>query len=324
MSELSIEVKSITKEYPKVKALDQINFTVRQGSIHGLLGPNGAGKSSTMKIIAGLIPPTSGELLILGQNVLKNREIIREQIGLLLETPPLYENMLVEEYLHFVQKLNQGKNGVDRDYRAKVIHQCGLKSVVGRLIGNLSKGFKQRIGIAQALVCKPSIVILDEPTVSLDPNAIAEVRDLILSLKNSHTVLISTHRLDEASKICDEITIINRGKILTTGPLASIKRQMVGNKTIHLKARILKWTNEQSGQLTARFGIKKIEVSPGKDESVSLGITLSTDDPNQSKAQVIKFLSEKSQLIEFKEKVLELEDIFKEVVSHNGKDMDSF
>ena len=213
---LAIHLKNITKEYPGIKALNGIDLKVKRGTIHGFLGPNGAGKSTAMNIIAGLTPPSSGEVYIDGEAVLEDDSIAKAKIGLLPEHPPLYLNMRVEDYLNFCQEINGGRDVEDCQ---RVIARCGLACVKGRLIGNLSKGFRQRVGIAQSLVFGAKIIILDEPTVGLDPNAIAEVRELILELKADHTILLSTHQLHEVARICDEITIINDGKIIKTGSL---------------------------------------------------------------------------------------------------------
>ncbi len=310
MSHFAIQIKSVTKEYPGVQALVGIDLNVRQGSIHGFLGPNGAGKSTTMKIIAGFIPPTSGEVSILGEDALKNPQVAKSRVGILPETPPLYGNMVVEEYLCFVQELHGRGSASCSKLRERVISRCGLKEVKGRLIGNLSKGFKQRVGIAQALVYDPDIVILDEPTVALDPNAIAEIRELILELKDFHTILLSTHRLAEAAKICDEITIINKGKILKSGSLPEVQRQFSEKRTV--RAQVLSWTEKETCELKAQLGVETVEVLSRED--IYTPIRVSFDGQDRIKSEISKFLSERAGLIEFREDSVGLEEIFKEVV----------
>ncbi len=204
-----IEVNSLTKEYGANKALDGVSFNINKGEIVGLLGLNGAGKSTTMNILAGCLLPTSGNALINNTDIVKNPKVAKTNIGYLPEIPPLYMDMKVCEYLKYVSELKKVK--VDL---APIYQKTGLTEVSGRLIRNLSKGYRQRVGLGGALIGNPQVLIFDEPTVGLDPTQIIEIRNLILSLKDEHTVILSSHILAEIQSVCNRIIIINKGKLV--------------------------------------------------------------------------------------------------------------
>lgn len=216
-------VDNVTKEYPGRTAVSDVSFAVRKGSIHGFLGPNGAGKSTTMRMIAGLLPVSSGSIQLMGHEVVPSSLALKNQIGLLPENPPLYLDMTVEKYLSLVAKLHEVKDiqtQVD-----KVLIDLSLKDVRKRLIGNLSKGFKQRVGLAQALVYNAPFLILDEPTNGLDPQSVVELREFIKGLAGEKTILFSTHVLPEVEQLCEEITIIHQGKIRASGDIHEIHKK---------------------------------------------------------------------------------------------------
>lgn len=218
---MSIQVKDLTKIYGKQKAIDQISFEVKTGEIVGFVGPNGAGKSTTMKILTGFIPPTSGEAKINNLDLIEKSLEIRKHIGYLPENNPLYLDMYVKEYLEFVAGVYQlGKKTHTRI--EEIIEQTGLTIEQKKKIGALSKGYRQRVGLAQALIHNPAILILDEPTSGLDPNQIIEIRNLISELGKEKTVMLSTHIMQEVEAICDRIIIINKGKIVADESIASI------------------------------------------------------------------------------------------------------
>ncbi len=216
-------VDKVTKEYPGRMAVSDLSFEVKQGSIHGFLGPNGAGKSTTMKMIAGMIPSSSGEIKLFGQTVSPDNRALRNQLGLLPENAPLYMDMKVEKYLQYVARLHEVKNV--REQTDRVMEELSLTDVRGRLIGNLSKGYKQRVGIAQAIVYDAPFLMLDEPTNGLDPQTVVEVRDFIKKLSARKTILFSSHVLSEVEQLCDHITIIHKGKIRASGDLKDIHRK---------------------------------------------------------------------------------------------------
>jgi ABC-2 type transport system ATP-binding protein len=216
-------VDSVTKEYPGRTAVSDVSFEVCQGSIHGFLGPNGAGKSTTMRMIAGLMPATSGKITLFDEELKPGNKGMKNKLGLLPENPPLFLDMTVEKYLSFVAKLHQVKDlkaNVDR-----VIEGLSLIDVRNRLIGNLSKGYKQRVGLAQALVYDAPFLMLDEPTNGLDPQSVVELRDFIKELAGEKTILFSSHILSEVEQICDHITIIHHGKIRASGDIQDIHRK---------------------------------------------------------------------------------------------------
>jgi ABC-2 type transport system ATP-binding protein len=216
-------VDRITKEYPGRTAVSEVSFDVHKGSIHGFLGPNGAGKSTTMRMIAGLMPATSGSITLFGEKVDPEKTTLKNKIGLLPENAPLYYDMSVENYLKFVAKLHSVKNV--KDQVEKVMHDLSLLDVRSRLIGNLSKGFKQRVGLAQAIVYDAPFLILDEPTNGLDPQSVVELREFIKKLSANKTILFSSHVLPEVEQLCDQITIIHQGKIRASGDLHEIHRK---------------------------------------------------------------------------------------------------
>jgi len=217
-----IEVRELSKLYGDRKAVDQISFEVKRGEILGFLGQNGAGKTTTMKILTGFMAASSGTAKVAGFDVFEDQFEVKRRIGYLPEVPPVYEELLVSEYLRFVAELR----GIPRAERQRkidrVVDKCQLGEVKNRLIRNLSKGYRQRIGLGQALIHEPEVLILDEPTVGLDPRQVAEVRNLIKSMKTDHTVIFSTHILSEVAAICDRIIVIDRGKIVAQESLSAL------------------------------------------------------------------------------------------------------
>ena len=214
-----IEVKNLTKRYGVNTALDNVSFTVDEGTIVGFLGPNGAGKSTTMNIITGYLSATSGSVTVQGKSTLENPNEVKKLIGYLPEMPPLYLDMTVKEYLNFMYELK----GVKLDRQQHIGEICRLTkidNVYNRLVGNLSKGYKQRVGIAQALLGNPPVLILDEPTVGLDPKQIIEIRNLIKSLGKSHTIILSSHILPEVQAVCERVIVINNGRLVADGATA--------------------------------------------------------------------------------------------------------
>ena len=223
-----IEVEHLSKIYGSNLGIQDVTFSVEPGEIMGFLGPNGAGKTTTMRILAGYLPASSGTARIAGYDVHNQSLAVRKRIGYLPETPPLYSEMTVEGFLYFVARL-KGVAAGDRPRRVKAaIERCNLEEKRRVLIRKLSKGFKQRVGIAQAIVHDPPAIILDEPTVGLDPRQIIEVRNLIKSLAGSHTIILSTHILPEVSMTCNRVTIINRGQVVATGTPENLEASLAG------------------------------------------------------------------------------------------------
>ncbi|NJN85399.1 MAG: ABC transporter ATP-binding protein [Leptolyngbyaceae cyanobacterium SL_7_1] len=246
-----IEVEHLSKTYGTTSAIDDVSFSVEQGEILGFLGPNGAGKTTTMRILSGYLPASSGTARVAGFDVHENSMAVRQRIGYLPEVPPLYPEMTVKGFLHFVARI-KGVAAGDRAERVQsALTRCNLLEKQDVLIRKLSKGFRQRVGIAQAIVHDPPAIILDEPTVGLDPRQIIDVRNLIKSLAGDHTILLSTHILPEASMICDRIAIINKGEVVATNTPDQLAAQLTGG---------LRYELDVEGDLaTVQANLKELE-----------------------------------------------------------------
>ena len=229
-----IEVQQVTKRYGKFTALDNISFSIGKGEIVAFLGPNGAGKTTTMRIITGFMPPTSGTARIDGYDCLESPMQVKQHIGYLPESPPLYLELTVQEYLTFVGRIKRLHPETLTSRMNSVMDQTGLLEVRGRVIGHLSRGYRQRVGLAQALLHNPPVLILDEPTTGLDPNQIIEIRDLIKSLAGSHTIILSTHLLAEATAMCQRVIIIHKGKIVAVDTPEHLSAKLQQSETLSL------------------------------------------------------------------------------------------
>ena len=232
-----IEVKNLTKKYGQNTAVDNISFTVEEGEIVGFLGPNGAGKSTTMNMITGYISSTDGTVKINGYDILEQPEEAKKRIGYLPELPPLYMDMEVEEYLNFVADLNHLKKAEKAKIVEYVMETTQITHMRKRLIKNLSKGYKQRVGLSQALIGNPDVLILDEPTVGLDPKQIIEMREVIKGLGKKHTIILSSHILSEVSAVCDRVIIISHGKIVASDTPENLSKRLTQSNTISLRVK---------------------------------------------------------------------------------------
>jgi ABC-2 type transport system ATP-binding protein len=217
-----IEVRNLTKRFGDLIAIRDISFTAANGQILGFLGPNGAGKTTTMRVITGFMPATSGTVKVAGYDIFDDSYEVRKRIGYLPESPPLYGDMTVTSYLRFVGRIRGIAKAELSDSVDRVLHTCGLADVTERVVGHLSKGFRQRVGLAQALIHNPSVLVLDEPTIGLDPRQILEIRTLIKELSGQRTVILSTHILPEVAQLCEKVVIINEGRIAVEGVLAEL------------------------------------------------------------------------------------------------------
>jgi ABC-2 type transport system ATP-binding protein len=227
-----ITVKSLTKRYARTVAVDHISFEVQKGQIVGFLGPNGAGKTTTMRILTCFLPPTDGSANVAGFDVLEQPMEVKKRIGYLPESPPLYPEMEVREYLSFVGKL-KGMSGANLAKRvSEVADRCAIADVQSKLIAKLSKGYRQRVGLAQAIIHNPDVLVLDEPTAGLDPKQINETRDLIKSLAGDHTIILSTHILPEVEQTCEQVIIINKGKVVATDSVHNLQSRARGAETV--------------------------------------------------------------------------------------------
>jgi ABC-2 type transport system ATP-binding protein len=271
-----IKVENLTKRYAGVTAIDDISFEVGKGEIVGFLGPNGAGKSSTMRILSSFMPATSGRASIAGYDVFENSLQAREHLGYMPENVPLYPEMRVTEYLNFRAALKGLRGRHLRDRVGDVKELCSLKEVENKMIGALSKGYRQRVGLAEALVHDPDLLILDEPTIGLDPNQIRQVRELIKNLGKHHTILLSTHILPEVEMTCSRVIIINKGKIEASDTPQNLLKQLRGAGGIRLEAKVDAAIGQ--GQLAKIEGVKEVTAEKDGDwTSFSLRVDANSD-----------------------------------------------
>lgn len=310
-----IEVEQLSKIYGNTPAIQDVTFEVEKGEILGFLGPNGAGKTTTMRILTGYLPATSGVAKIAGFDVQEDSMEVRRRIGYLPETPPLYPDMTVEGFLHFVARI-KGVSAGDRPTRVKLaIQRCNLQEKQKVLIRKLSKGFRQRVGIAQAIVHDPPAIILDEPTVGLDPRQIIDVRNLIKSLAGEHTIILSTHILPEVSMTCSRVAIINRGRVVATNTPDQLMAQLRSGSAYELEI------NGDFDILQPRLrnipGVKTAEMLtrkdlPGSRYRVQLALEAGTDPGREISAAVVGM---GLGLYEMKRTQVSLEDVFLELTT---------
>lgn len=312
-----IEVKNLVKKYGDHLAVDHLSFHVEKGQIYGFLGPNGAGKSTTMNIMTGYIASTDGEVIINGHNILEEPEEAKKCIGYLPEQPPLYFDMTVKEYLKFAAELKK----VPRDRRENqikdVMKMVGITNMQERLIKNLSKGYRQRVGLAQAILGYPEIIILDEPTVGLDPKQIIEIRELIRKLAKNHTIILSSHILSEVSEVCDYILIINNGKLVASDTTDNLEKMTMGSNTLELS---VKGDRERMKNILDQMEeIREVEwVKSEEQDLVSLKIT--TDENTDVREKIFYKMAEKQMpIMDMHSTRISLEDIFLELTDSAKK-----
>jgi ABC-2 type transport system ATP-binding protein len=304
-----IEVKELTKKYGERLAVDHISFSVKRGEILGFLGQNGAGKSTTMKILTGFMPATSGTASVAGFDVFENPYEVKKRIGYLPENPPIYLELLVSEYLDFVANLRGIPGAQKKQKMDAVIERCQLGEVRNRLIGNLSKGYKQRVGLAQALIHDPEVLILDEPTVGLDPKQVSEARGLIKSLRSERTVIYSTHILSEVAATCDRIIIIDQGRIVSQESINAL-----GATGLTAKTELVVQRSSES-VVRAILGVKGVQnvqsLSNGKER-----IIVESDASEEIMAEIAKVtVASGAGLIRMSPVQLALEDYYLNLIS---------
>jgi ABC-2 type transport system ATP-binding protein len=309
---MSIVVENLIKQYGPQKAVDDISFSVNTGEIVGFLGPNGAGKTTTMKIITCFMAPTSGNVLVNGQSVLADKEKIKKKIGYLPENNPLYYDMPVMEYLEFAGALQGISRDKLQDKIADMIHTCGLNEEKHKNIGELSKGYRQRVGLAQALIHDPEILILDEPTSGLDPNQITEIRKLIKQIGKEKTVILSTHILPEVEATCDRILIINNGKIVADGTPDTLRKQSQGNEVLKVQISDAGNRDEIISALQTLDALRMVDPVTG---SVDTFILESIPGSNSRRAVFNLCVQKKWALTEMTPVETKLEDIFRELTT---------
>ena len=304
-----IEIKNLTKTFGRKQALKNISFTVKKGEVLGFLGPNGAGKSTTMNIITGYLSMTSGSVKVNGYDILENPDEAKKSIGYLPELPPIYMDMTVEEFLRFVCDLKNVDKKSRSEHIEGILKQVGLDEVYDRLIGNLSKGYRQRVGLAQALIGDPEILILDEPTVGLDPNQIIEIRKLIRRLSKDHTIILSSHILTEVQAVCDRVVIINKGKIVASEYLSDLGQRLSGSRKLLLAFK--GDPNLVSSSLKKLNGVNSVVVKPHSGDNEYYEAEIISDPSINLRIAVFRHMVKiNCDIIEFRSLDPTLEDIF--------------
>ena len=270
-----IKVEGLTKRYARTVAVDDISFEVEKGQIVGFLGPNGAGKTTTMRVLTCFLPPSAGKATIAGFDVLENPQEVKKRIGYLPETPPVYPEMEVIEYLTFVGQL-KGISSADIKRRAdEVIERCSLGDVRAKLIGKLSKGYRQRVGIAQAIIHNPDVLILDEPTSGLDPKQIIEIRALLKHLSGDHTIILSTHILTEVEQSCERVIIISQGKLVAQDSVSNLTNRLRGAEAVSLEVESADGNPnpaEVQGRLEQVSGVSRVMMKDTKDGRITFEV----------------------------------------------------
>jgi len=312
-----IRIENLTKFYGDLKAVDDITFTINDGEILGFLGPNGAGKTTTLKMLTCFMPPSSGTIRYNDYDVQEHSMKIREMVGYLPENAPLYEYKSVREFLEYICDLRNIKGARRKDRISAIIETCGLSNVTGKDISTLSKGYRQRVGIAQAMIHEPDILILDEPTIGLDPNQVVEIRNLIKKVGEEKTVILSTHILSEVEATCNRVVIISSGKIVADGTTESLKTQMAGKSVLHLEL-----IGDASDVERVFSDIENVEVNnvlPQGNDGDTVALDLSISGSSDVRRELSKKITEKGwTIIEMHLHKDNLEDVFRKLTKSQG------
>ncbi|MDE3178327.1 MAG: ATP-binding cassette domain-containing protein [Acidobacteriota bacterium] len=309
-----IEVQQLTKRYGPTLAVSDVTFEAKKGEVLGFLGPNGAGKTTTMRVITGYLPPTSGIVKVAGYDVVEESIEARKRTGYLPEIPPVYTDMRVSEYLAFAGRI-KGVPRRDLARRmAEVSEKCAIGDVQRRPIGKLSKGYRQRVGLAQALIHNPDVLVLDEPTAGLDPKQIIETRELIRGLAGQHTVILSTHILPEAAKTCDRVVVINDGKVVAQGTPEELMRRQQGFEAVLVTAE------GPGGEIRARLerveGVNQVDERGAADGQVTFEVHAAKD--KDVRGELARAIVESQwRLLELRSSGMSLEDIFLKLTTHD-------
>ena len=307
-----IEVKNVTKKYGKVTAVDNISFTINDGEIVGLLGPNGAGKSTTMNMLTGFIEQTSGTIIIDNYDMLKKPKKAKKEIGYMPEGVPLYTDLTVKEFVRYMAEIKKVDKKERKEKVEKIIEQTGLKDVQKKLIKNLSRGYKQRVSMAGALVGEPKILILDEPTVGLDPKQITEIRNLIKELGKTHTVILSSHILSEVSQICNKVIIINKGKIVAIDTPEHLEDKVTNNNCLYVTVEDTE--NKMKDIKDKIKDIEKVELVEENEDGTKEYMIEAKQDVDLRKTIFSEFAKENITIFEMKKADTTLEDAFMKLI----------
>jgi ABC-2 type transport system ATP-binding protein len=302
-----IEVAGLTKRYGPTLAVSDVSFEVVKGEVLGFLGPNGAGKTTTMRVITGYLPPSEGKVLVAGYDIVEEPLEAKRRTGYLPETPPVYPDMTVTEYLSFVARIKGVPRKEVKTRVGAISEKCAVADVRNRQIGKLSKGYRQRVGLAQALIHNPDVLILDEPTAGLDPKQIIETRELIRGLAGQHTIVLSTHILPEVSKTCDRVVVINQGKIVAVGAPSELTQRLQGYETVLVT--VVGPSAEVMEKLQRVGGVNMVEPREAQDSRVTFEIH--AEKGHDVRAELAKAVVESNwKLLELKTSGMSLEDIF--------------
>lgn len=314
-----IEVKNLVKKYGDHLAVDDLSFKIEKGKIYGFLGPNGAGKTTTMNIITGYLASTTGDVFVDEYNILDEPDLARKSIGYLPEQPPVYFDMTVMEYLEFAAELKKIPKNKRKQEIDEIMEMVKITDMSRRLIKNLSKGYRQRVGLAQAILGYPEVIILDEPTVGLDPKQIIEIRDLIKSLKEKHTVILSSHILSEVSAVCDYILIISHGKLVASGTPDQLGEMALGSNTLEITVRGNR--EEIESVITEIENIKEYHIEECEEENNAVKITIETKEGLDVRENVFyKMAGIHCPIIQMQMNRLSLENIFLELTEDSDED----
>lgn len=312
-----IEVKNVTKKYGKFVAVDNISFSINEGEIVGLLGPNGAGKSTTMNMITGFIEQTQGEVIVDGYDMLKKPKKAKKEIGYMPEGVPLYTDLSVREFVTYMAEIKQVDKKTRKEKVEKIIEQTGLKEVEKKLVKNLSRGYKQRVSMAGALVGNPKILILDEPTVGLDPKQITEIRNLIKELGKTHTVILSSHILSEVSQICNKVIIINKGKIVAVDTPENLESKVTNNNSVYVTVEDPE--NKMKDIKEKIKDIQKIELVEENEDGTKQYVIEANGEADLRKTIFAEFAKENITIFEMKKADTTLEDAFMKLIEGGNK-----
>ena len=310
-----IEVQHVTKRYGSVTAVDDVSFQVERGEILGFLGPNGAGKTTTMRILTGYIPPTEGKAIVAGFDLLEQPVEAKRRTGYLPETPPLYPEMTVAEYLTFVARIN-GISGLERKAQVdSAMERTHVQEMATRHCGKLSKGYRQRVGLAQAILHNPDVLILDEPTAALDPKQIIDTRELIKSLAGDHTIILSTHILPEVAQTCQRVVIINNGRLVAVDTPDNLTKRLRGSETIYLQIDAA--GADPFAMLQGAPGVTRVAVTDQHDGAVGYEVeSLRGEDVRRELARLV--VSHGWGLLELRPLRMSLEEIFLDLTTEEG------
>ena len=312
-----IEVKNLTKKYGDFTAVDNISFTIQEGEIVGLLGPNGAGKSTTMNMITGFIEQTEGEVIVDGYNMLKKPKKAKKEIGYMPEGVPLYTELTVKEFITYMAEIKKVDRKTRKERVEKIIKQTGLEDVQKKLIKNLSRGYKQRVSMAGALVGDPKILILDEPTVGLDPKQITEIRNLIKELGKTHTVILSSHILSEVSQICNKVIIINKGKMIAIDTPQKLEERVQNKNCIYVTVEDPE--NKLENIKNKIKNIKNITLLEENEDNTKKYIIETEGEDDIRKLIFSEFAKENITIFEMKKADTTLEDAFMKLIEEGGE-----